>query len=261
MGPKHIAFIMDGNGRWAKSQGKPRTFGHKKGSETLKQICKDAYHLGVEYVTVYAFSTENWKRSTEEVSFLMNLLRSYLKESIKNARENNMRVRVIGRRDDLEDDIIQAIDEMEDATKGFTGLNLVIALNYGGRDELIRSMKKQYIDLIEGLGRSKVRDLKVGHSTMDDKENLFDLASLKEAISDLSEESFEVFLDTKDIPDPDLMIRTSGELRTSNFLPWQLAYTEFYFADCHWPDFNKEELKKAIDFYNSRDRRYGGVKA
>ncbi len=242
MGPKHIAFIMDGNGRWAKSQGKPRTFGHKKGSETLKQICRDAYHLGVEYVTVYAFSTENWKRSTEEVSFLMNLLRSYLKESIKNARENNMRVRVIGRRDDLEDDIIQAIDDMEAATKDFTGLNLIIALNYGGRDELIRSMKDQYLHLIE-------------------ENAFFDFDKLKEAVDLISEESFEQFLDTKDMPDPDLMIRTSGELRTSNFLPWQLAYTEFYFTDCHWPDFDKEELVKAIDYYNRRDRRYGGVKA
>lgn len=242
MGPKHIAFIMDGNGRWAKSQGKPRTFGHKKGSETLKQICKDAYHLGVEYVTVYAFSTENWKRSTEEVSFLMNLLRSYLKESIKNARENNMRVRVIGRRDDLEADIIQAIEEMEEATKDFTGLNLIIALNYGGRDELIRSIKGQYLHLIEE-----------NKSSHPDK--------LKEAVDTISEESFEQFLDTKDMPDPDLMIRTSGELRTSNFLPWQLAYTEFYFTECHWPDFDKEELVKAIDYYNRRDRRYGGVKA
>lgn len=249
MVPKHIAFIMDGNGRWAKNQGKPRTFGHKKGSETLKQICKDAYHLGVEYVTVYAFSTENWRRSTEEVSFLMNLLRSYLKESIKNARENNMRVRVIGRRDDLEPDIIEAIEKMEAATKDFTGLNLVIALNYGGRDELVRGMQRQMETLIEETAAGETRDL-----------NAFK-TKLIQSVSTLSEDSLSSHLDTKDMPDPDLMIRTSGELRTSNFLPWQLAYTEFYFADCHWPDFDKEELEKAVAYYNRRDRRYGGVKA
>lgn len=247
MVPKHIAFIMDGNGRWAKAQGKPRTFGHKHGSEALKQICKDAYNLGVEYVTVYAFSTENWKRSTEEVSFLMNLLRSYLKESIKNARENNMRVRVIGRREDLAKDIKTAIVKMEEATKDFTGLNLVIALNYGGRDEIIRGIKKQVHALADEISENE-------------EENDGKLNQLLNKIDLINEDSFSAYLDTEDMPEPDLMIRTSGELRTSNFLPWQLAYSEFYFADCHWPDFDKNELLKALEFYKSRDRRFGGVK-
>lgn len=240
MVPKHIALIMDGNGRWARGKGKPRTFGHKKGSETLKQICKDAYNLGVEYVTVYAFSTENWKRSTEEVSFLMNLLRSYLKESIKNAKENNMRVRVIGRRDDLALDIQSAIVDMEEASKDFTGLNLIIALNYGGRDEIVRGMKEMYKSI---LIKSENNQL-----------------SLTDLIDNITEEQFNKYLDTKEIPEPDLLIRTSGEFRTSNFLPWQIAYTEFYFTDKHWPDFDKNELEKAIHYYNNRDRRFGGVK-
>lgn len=242
MVPKHIAFIMDGNGRWAKAKGKPRTFGHKKGSETLEQLCKDAYELGVEYVTVYAFSTENWKRSTEEVTFLMNLLRSYLKESIKNARANNMRVRVIGRREDLEADILEAIINMEETSKDFTGLNLTIALNYGGRDEIIRGVKNQVKTLI--LNKNK---------------ETFSKEELMTLIEDINESEFDQYLDTQGLPDPDLMVRTSGELRTSNFLPWQLAYTEFYFTQKHWPDFDKEELLKAISYYEKRDRRFGGV--
>ncbi len=241
MVPKHIAFIMDGNGRWAKAQGKPRTYGHKKGGETLKQICKEAYHFGVEYVTVYAFSTENWKRSADEVSFLMNLLRSYLKESVKNAKENNMRVRVIGRRDDLAPDIKASILNMEEETKDFSGLNLIIALNYGGRDEVVRGMKKMY------------------KSLLNESENNQSL-TITDLIDTIDEKTFSSFLDTKDIPDPDLLIRTSGELRTSNFLPWQLAYTEFYFTDKHWPEFDKNELEKAINYYGQRDRRFGGVK-
>ncbi len=243
MVPEHIAFIMDGNGRWAKAQGKPRTFGHKKGSETLKQVCKDAYELGVKFVTVYAFSTENWKRSEDEVSFLMNLLRSYLKESIKNAKENNMRVRVIGKRDDLPPDIVGAIEKMEDASKVNTGLNLIVALNYGGRDEIVRGMKRMVTSLVNGEDSEQVSKEK-----------------LMQEIDAITEMEFGKYLDTADIPDPDLMVRTSGELRTSNFLPWQLAYTELYFADVHWPDFNTEELKKAIDYYSRRDRRFGGVK-
>jgi undecaprenyl diphosphate synthase len=241
--PKHIAVIMDGNGRWAKAKGKPRTFGHKKGSETLKQMCKDAYHLGVEYVTVYAFSTENWKRSEDEVSFLMNLLRSYLKESIKNARENNMKVRVIGRRDDLAADIKEAIIKMEDASKNYTGLNLIIALNYGGRDEIVRGMKTIFKEIINR-----------------DENKQLDYNQLISSIDQINETTFSRYLDTGDLPEPDLLIRTSGEHRTSNFLPWQLAYTEFYFTDKHWPDFDKDELKKAIEYYEKRDRRFGGVK-
>lgn len=238
MVPQHIAMIMDGNGRWAQARGKKRTFGHKQGSEALKQICKDAYHLGVKYVTVYAFSTENWKRPEDEVDYLMTLLRQFLKESIKNAKANNMRVRVIGRRDDLAEDIKKSILKMEEASKDFTGLNLQIALNYGGRDEMIRGMKSIFENIIV---------------TSDNKEDML------QQIEQLNEKSFSEMLDTKDIPDPELMIRTSGEYRTSNYLLWQMAYTEFYFAECHWPDFNKKELEKAIAYYNNIERRFGGV--
>jgi undecaprenyl diphosphate synthase len=241
MVPKHIALIMDGNGRWAKSKGKPRTFGHKKGSETLKQFCKDAYDLGVKYVTVYAFSTENWKRSKEEVSFLMGLLRQYLNESIKNSEENNMRVRVIGRRSDLDKDIIEAIESLEEASKEFDGLQLQIALNYGGRDEIIRGMRGVFQHLVDNDGSDQVSK----HDLM-------------LAMQELDEDKFSYYLDTVGIPDPDLLIRTSGELRTSNFMLWQLAYTEFYVTDVYWPDFNRTELIKAIDAYNRRDRRFGG---
>jgi undecaprenyl diphosphate synthase len=245
MVPQHIAFIMDGNGRWAKSKGKPRTFGHKQGSEVLKQICKDSYHLGVKYVTVYAFSTENWKRSEEEVSYLMNLLRLYLKESIKNAKENNMKVRVIGRRDDLASDIVESIEKMEAASKDFTGLVLTIALNYGGRDEILRGFKRYMETILE-------QNERLNNETID-------LALVTQGVNTLSEDVFSHMLDTQGIPDPDLMIRTSGEWRTSNFLPWQLAYTEFYFTDSHWPDFDKHELEKAIRHYEHRNRRFGGV--
>ncbi len=243
MVPKHIALIMDGNGRWAKSKGKPRTFGHKQGSETLKQICKDAYDLGIKYVTVYAFSTENWRRSKEEVSFLMGLLRQYLKESIRNSQENNMRVRVIGRRSDLDDDIVQAIEALEDASKDFDGLQLQIALNYGGRDEILRGVHGVFQHLIDADATQEVskKDLLL-------------------AMQELDEDKFAYYLDTVGIPDPELLIRTSGELRTSNFLLWQLAYTEFYISDVLWPDFNKAELIKAIDAYNRRERRFGGAK-
>lgn len=243
MVPKHIALIMDGNGRWAKSKGKPRTFGHKQGSETLKQICKDAYDLGIKYVTVYAFSTENWRRSKEEVSFLMGLLRQYLKESIRNSQENNMRVRVIGRRSDLDDDIVQAIEALEDASKDFDGLQLQIALNYGGRDEILRGVYGVFQHLIDADATQEIskKDLLL-------------------AMQELDEDKFAYYLDTVGIPDPELLIRTSGELRTSNFLLWQLAYTEFYISDVLWPDFNKAELIKAIDAYNRRERRFGGAK-
>ncbi len=241
MVPKHIALIMDGNGRWAEAKGKPRTFGHKKGSETLQQICRDAYELGVKYV--YAFSTENWKRSQEEVSFLMGLLRQYLKESIKNAKKNNMRVRVIGRRHDLDEDIVQAIEVLEDASKDFDGLQLQIALNYGGRDEIMRGIDRVFQTILESTSTHNVS---------------------KEAIQnirgELNEKNFGTYLDTVDIPDPELLIRTSGEFRTSNFLLWQLAYTEFYITEIHWPEFNREELEKAIHAYQQRDRRFGGVK-
>ena len=226
--PKHVAIILDGNGRWAKKRGMPRNYGHTMGAKNVEVICKAAHDLGIEYVTMYAFSTENWNRPQNEVDALMKLLSSYLKNCIKTADKNNMRVRVIGDTSRLDDKFQQQIAVLERESAHNTGLNLQIAINYGARDEMIRGMKKMWQDGISA--------------------------------EEITEEKYESYLDTKDIPDPDLMIRTSGELRLSNFLLWQMAYTEFYFTDVAWPDFNKAELIKAIEKYNQRDRRYGGVK-
>ena len=230
--PQHIAIILDGNGRWAKKKGMPRNFGHTQGSKNVERICEDAYKMGVKYLTVYAFSTENWKRPKEEVDALMNLLRNYMKTCLKTAEKNRMRVRVLGDKTALDDDIRSRIAELEEATKNNDGLNFQIALNYGSRDEMVRAMKKMCIDVKEG----------------------------KLQAEQIDEKLFESYLDTHDIPDPDLMIRTSGEQRLSNYLLWQLAYSEFYFTDVLWPDFTKEDLAEAIAYYNGRDRRFGGVK-
>jgi len=229
--PEHVAIIMDGNGRWAKKRLMPRNFGHKAGAKVVEQICEDAHNLGIKYLTVYAFSTENWKRSVEEVTGIMNLLRNYLIDCIERASKNNMRVRVIGDRSALDKDIVDKIDELESITEKYDGLNFTIALNYGGRDEICRAVNKIVEDANKGIINNAI----------DEK-----------LISD--------YLDTKGIPDPDLLIRTSGELRLSNYLIWQLAYTEFYFTDVLWPDFSIEDLKEAIRYYNGRERRYGGVK-
>lgn len=229
--PQHIAIIMDGNGRWAAKRGMPRNYGHTQGSKTVEVICEDAYKMGVKYLTVYAFSTENWSRPKSEIDALMKLLRNYMKTCIKTATKNNMRVRVIGDKTGLDADIRERILELEEVSKNNTGLNFQIAINYGGRDEIIRAVKK----LVK-----------------DKEENKFN-------IEDIDEKLFEEYLDTNDIPDPDLLIRTSGELRLSNFLMWQLAYSEFYITDVLWPDFTKDELSKAIEQYNNRERRYGGV--
>jgi undecaprenyl diphosphate synthase len=230
--PEHVAIIMDGNGRWAKKRMMPRGYGHKAGAETVEQICEDAYDLGIKYLTVYAFSTENWKRSVEEVTGIMNLLRRYLSNAVERASKNNMRVRVIGDRTALDADIVELIDNLEKKTACYDGLNFTIALNYGGRDEIRRAVR--------GIaGKVKQGELDV---------------------EDIDESLISSELDTGDLPDPDLMIRTSGEYRISNYLIWQLAYTEYYFTDVLWPDFDKEELKTAIRYYNGRDRRYGGVK-
>lgn len=230
--PQHIAIILDGNGRWAKKKGMPRNFGHTQGSKNVERICEDAYKMGVKYLTVYAFSTENWKRPKEEVDALMNLLRNYMKTCLKTAEKNRMRVRVLGDKTALDDDIRNRIVELEEATKNNDGLNFQIALNYGSRDEMVRAMKKMSLDVKEG----------------------------KIEVGQIDEKLFETYLDTHDIPDPDLMIRTSGEQRLSNYLLWQLAYSEFYFTDVLWPDFTKEDLAEAIAYYNGRDRRFGGVK-
>lgn len=229
--PQHIAIILDGNGRWAKKKGMPRNYGHTQGSKNVERICEDAYNLGVKYLTVYAFSTENWKRPKDEVDALMKLLRNYMKTCLKTAEKNHMKVRVIGDKTALDDDIRNRIAELEEATKNNDGLNFQIALNYGSRDEMVRAMRKMCADCKEGALEPEQIDEKL----------------------------FESYLDTHDIPDPDLMIRTSGEQRLSNYLLWQLAYTEFYFTDVLWPDFTKDDLIEAIEYYNGRERRFGGV--
>ena len=223
--PNHIAIILDGNGRWAKKRGMPRSFGHVKGCENLEDICEVAKELGVKYLTVYAFSTENWKRSKEEVDGLMKLFRNYLKKCIKISQKNNMRVKVIGDITAFDSDIQESIEKLEDFSKDFTDLH------YGSRDEITRAVNRMLEDQKAGKLETPV-----------------------------SEDTISGYLDTAGLPDPDLMIRTSGELRLSNYLLWQLAYSEFYFTDVPWPDFKKEELVKAIEKYNERDRRYGGVK-
>ena len=230
--PQHVAIILDGNGRWAKAKGMPRNYGHAQGSKNVERICEEAWRMGIKYLTVYAFSTENWNRPDDEVNALMKLLHNYMKTCLKTAEKNDMKVRVIGDITRLDEDIQKRILELEEATKNNGGLNFQIAINYGSRDEMIRAIRKIAKDCVDG----------------------------KVDPDEIKEETFEQYLDTKGIPDPDLMIRTSGALRLSNYLLWQLAYTEFYFTDVPWPDFSKEELEKAIETYNHRDRRYGGVK-
>ena len=230
--PKHVAIILDGNGRWAKAKGMPRTYGHIQGAKTVEDICEAAYNMGIEYLTVYAFSTENWNRPKEEVDALMKLLRNYMKNCLKRANQNNMCVRVIGEKSRLDDDIRKSIEELENATKNNTGLHFTIAINYGGRDELVRATRK----IAEKVANGEVKPEEITEGMVNDH------------------------LDTAGYPDPDLMIRTCDELRISNFLLWQLAYTELYVTPVAWPDFSKEELEKAVEAYNRRDRRYGLVK-
>ena len=230
--PQHVAIILDGNGRWAKSKGMPRNYGHAQGSKNVERICEEAYRMGIKYLTVYAFSTENWNRPQDEVDALMKLLRNYMKTCLKTAAQNDMKIRVIGDLGRLDDDIRGRIAELIEATKDNKGLNFQIAINYGSRDEMVRAARRLAEDCASG---------KIGPEEID-------------------ETLFERYLDTHGIPDPDLLIRTSGEQRLSNYLLWQLAYTEFYFTDVLWPDFTKEELVKAVAQYNARDRRYGGVK-
>ena len=229
--PAHIAVILDGNGRWAKKRHMPRTYGHKVGSQVVEDMLYIVDEYGVKYFTVYAFSTENWKRSEEEVSILMSILRLYLKDCVKKSMKNNVKCRVIGKREGLSKDIIESIEVLEETTKNNTGLNFTIAINYGGRDEITRAVKKIASQIEE--------------KTL--------------SASDITEQTINDNLDTCELPDPDLLIRTSGEERLSNYLPWQLAYTEFYFTDTLWPDFNEEELIKAFEKYNKRERRFGGV--
>ena len=229
--PRHIAIILDGNGRWAKKRLLPRNAGHAAGSKNVEKICTAAWDMGVEYVTMYAFSTENWSRPQSEVDALMKLLHQYLSDCLKTSKKNNMRVRVIGDISRLDQDLQDKIKELEEYSAQNTGLHFQVALNYGGRDEITRAVRKIAQDAHDG----KVTPEKIDDTLVAD------------------------YLDTKGIPDPDLMIRTSGEQRLSNYLLWQLAYAEFYFTDVLWPDFSKKDLEKAIDFYCKRDRRFGGI--
>lgn len=229
--PAHVAIIMDGNGRWAKKRGLPRTAGHAQGARVVEQILEEADHMGIRYLTVYAFSTENWTRPDAEVKALMNLLRTYMKTSLAKCAKNNVRIRVIGDKSRLDEDLQKSIANLEESTKENTGIGFQIAINYGARDEMRRAVQK--------LAR-KVQDGVL-------------------APEDITENTISQELDTAGIPDPDLLIRTCGEERLSNFLMWQLSYSELYFTDAAWPDFTKEELEKAIDAYNHRERRFGGL--
>ena len=230
--PNHVAIILDGNGRWAKRKGMPRSYGHVKGCENLEKVCSVAKELGVKYLTVYAFSTENWKRSKEEVDSLMKLFRNYMKKCLKIAKENRMRVKIIGDPSAFDLDLQEKIKELEAYSAQFDELHFQIALNYGSRDEITRAVRQMGEDIQKGV--------------LDPKQ--------------IQEDTISSYLDTRELPDPDLLIRTGGEERLSNFLMWQLAYTEFYFTDVPWPEFDKAEFEKAIAKYNQRDRRYGGVK-
>jgi undecaprenyl diphosphate synthase len=226
--PEHVAIILDGNGRWAKKKLRPRTFGHKRGAEVLEQICEDAWDIGIKYLTVYAFSTENWKRPQDEVDTLMDLFHNYLVNYLGRIMKNNMRIRFIGDRSGLSEKMQEEIYDMERESVYNTGLNFTIALNYGSRDEMVRAMKRM------------IRD---GHHDPEE----------------FTEQMFSAYLDTADMPDPDLLIRTSGEERLSNYLLWQLAYAEFIFTPVLWPDFTKKDLIDCIRTYTGRSRRYGGV--
>lgn len=228
--PKHVAVIMDGNGRWAAKRNLVKKAGHKAGADTLEKISRHADKLGIKHFTVYAFSTENWKRSEEEVSGLMDLLRKYLDDHIKRAKRDNIRVDVIGDVTRLDKDIQEKIESLKEISKDKTGLFLHIALNYGGRDEILRAVRKMAEDIKEG----------------------------KKEISDIDEKFFSSYLDTKDIPDPELLIRTSGEERISNFLLWQIAYSEMNFSEKLWPDYTEKDFDEAIYNYQHRERRFGG---
>ncbi len=230
--PESVAIILDGNGRWAKAKGLPRNMGHIQGAKAVEDICEVAYNMGIRYLTVYAFSTENWSRPGDEVDALMKLLRNYMINAIKRATKNNMRVRVIGDKSRLDKDIQESISRLEDATKDMTGLKFTIAINYGGRDEIRRAVTKISNDVKNGLLNPE----------------------------DITEQTISDNLDTSGLKDPDLLIRTCGELRISNFLLWQISYSEIYVTDVPWPDFDEEELKKACEAYSKRNRKFGGIK-
>ena len=231
--PAHVAIIMDGNGRWAKARGLPRLAGHRAGVEALRQTVRAAGEMGISWLTVYAFSSENWSRPKSEVNDLMGLLKLFIRRDLAELHHNGVRVRIIGDRSGLEGDIKGLLEEAETLTRNNTALNLVIAFNYGSRDEIVRAARK----LAEAAAAGDVKPETV------------------------TAEAFAALLDTADIPDPDLVIRTSGELRLSNFLLWQAAYSEFVFLPCFWPDFGPAHLAEAVQAFAARERRFGGVTA
>lgn len=230
--PEHIGIIMDGNGRWAKAKGYPRTVGHKAGVETIRRILKEAQRLGVKYITLYAFSTENWKRPKEEVGALMKLLVQYFRLELNELHENGVVVNTIGDISKLPKECIEEIKKAKEKTKNNTGIVMNLALNYGGRDEIVRAIKLLTKDVAEG----------------------------KISPEEIDEKSIENYLYTAGMPDPDMIIRPSGEQRLSNFLLWQCAYSEFWYSDINWPDFTEKDLRRAIFDFQNRDRRFGGIK-
>ncbi len=230
--PEHIGIIMDGNGRWAKAKGYPRTLGHKAGVETIRRVLKEAQRLGVKYITLYAFSTENWKRPKEEVGALMKLLVQYFRSELNELHENGVVVNTIGNISKLPKECIKEIEIAKEKTKNNTGIVMNLALNYGGRDEIVRAVKSLVKDAVEG----------------------------KILPEEIDEKSIERYLYTAKMPDPDMIIRPSGEQRLSNFLLWQCAYSEFWYSDINWPDFTEQDLRKAIFDFQNRDRRFGGIK-
>ncbi|MGL4497072.1 MAG: isoprenyl transferase [Beijerinckiaceae bacterium] len=231
--PRHVAIIMDGNGRWAAARGLPRVEGHRRGVEALRRTVAAAKELGISYITFFSFSSENWRRPAQEVADLMGLLKFFIRRDLATLHEQEVRIRVIGGRDDLAPDIRALLEEAESTTRSNRGLTMVIAFNYGGRAEILRATRR----IAQGIAQGTIKP------------------------DAIDETLFSRHLDTASIPDPDVLIRTSGELRISNFLLWQMAYTEFVFLDSHWPDFDRATLEAAIRIYQSRDRRYGGLSA
>ncbi|MFP4274617.1 MAG: polyprenyl diphosphate synthase [Paracoccaceae bacterium] len=232
-GPRHVAIIMDGNGRWARQRGRPRLYGHQAGARRIREVVEACPDHGVEYLTIFAFSTENWKRTQIEIAGLMSLFRGYIRREARALLAENVRVRFIGDRVRLDDKLILLMDELEEMTAGCTGTNLTVAINYGGRDEVARATRRLAEDVAAG---------RLGPETVD-------------------EETLPRYLDTCVLPDPDLVIRTSGEARISNFLLWQSAYAEYEFIDTLWPDFTREEFASLLAAYSRRDRRFGAVRA
>lgn len=231
--PLHVAIIMDGNGRWAQSRGLPRSAGHRMGVEAVRRTVRAAIEIGVKYLTIFSFSSENWARPASEIDDLMGLMKRFIRRDLAELHENNVRVRVIGERDGVDAELLGLIDEAVELTNANTALDLVIAFNYGSRAEIARAARRLAERVLEGTIKAE----------------------------QITPEALSAALDTQSIPDPDLLIRTSGELRLSNFLLWQSAYTEFVFLEACWPDFGRELLQQAIDEYRGRDRRFGGVAA